>query len=73
MYYHYLYDNSVAGYSKIHRADCTHCRNGVGPSGAPVGPGEQFIRASSADEARLRAEALGRKPTYCKVCLPQLN
>lgn len=70
---YYVYFNSVRPYAKVHTATCPHCRDGRGPSGEPVGPGDQFIAASSKQEAWQRAVQLVGKPSYCGVCLPNSN
>lgn len=70
----YVYDNSQADYSLIHRRECRHCNDGKGKSGLEVGPGDQFIPARSFAEAEARARALGRREWRpCEVCKPSSN
>ena len=67
----YVYDNSQANYSCIHRRDCQHCNDGTGKLGHAVGLQDQFIAATNYAEAEMRAKALGRREwSSCKDCKP---
>jgi hypothetical protein len=67
----YVYDNSEANYTTIHRATCPNCRDGKGKAGSEVGPGDQFIAANTYAEARQRAKALHRREVNdCGGCKP---
>lgn len=68
---YWTYENWVHNYAKVHRADCTFCRNGEGTHGATesragkwIGPSVEFANASEASVFKTEA---------CSFCSPIAN
>lgn len=69
---HWVYDNRVNRYARVHRADCTFCDQGQGlhRRGLNAAAGQWLGPFPSLADAQTAADATGRTVSRCSVCAP---
>jgi len=69
---YYVYENLVHDFAKVHRADCSYCRNGNGLHGGGARRTGRWLGAyTDRETAFLSARALKRTETQaCRACAP---